>query len=147
MFRVVKGALVPADQYTVRKLRERNYHAGDLVQVVIKKLNNPKFHGLIHRIGQLCAKNIEQFEGWDAHKVLKRLQWEANIYCEEVPVYVDGGMVAVMRFPQSMSFDAMDDGARHVLARGLCAWIAKRYWPKLSADQVEEMAESFVEEV
>lgn len=146
MLRVDKGCFIPADGYTSRRLRERNYHAGDLVGCVIKKLNNPKFHRLVHRIGQLCAENIEAFHGMDAHTVLKRIQWEANIACEEIGVVVPGVGLAVMRFPKSMAFDSMDDGERHEAARAMCRHIAEKYWPGMEPDAIEEMAESFVGE-
>jgi hypothetical protein len=82
-----------------------------------------------------------------AHAVLKRLQWEGNIACEEVPVIVSGDMVATMRFPMSMSFDSMDDGARHEMAMAMCNWISQKYWKTLSPEAIAEMAESFVDEV
>lgn len=145
MMRVEKGCLVPADNYTVGRLRERNYHAGDLVACTIKKLNNPKFHRLVHRIGQLCAKNIEVFRGTDAHTVLKRLQIEGNIHCEAIGVVL-GGMAAEYRYPLSLDFETVDDGERHEIARAFCRLISERYWHELTPEQVEEMAESFVEE-
>ncbi len=145
--RVEKGALVPADRYSQGKLRERGYCKGDVLSATLKKVNNPAFNRLHHRIGQLCVQNIEAFQGMDAHKALKKIQWEANIACEEMPVLVDGKIAAVMRFPLSLSFENMDDGERHEVVRAMCRWISNTYWPELSPEQVEEMADSFVEEV
>jgi hypothetical protein len=34
----------------------------------------------------------------------------------------------------------------HDAARGICRTIAERYWKDLSAEQIEELAESFVGE-
>ena len=146
MMRVGEGVFEPADEYTRSRLRDRKYKRGDLVGCTFKKLNNPKFHRLIHRIGQLCAENIEAFSNMDAHMVLKRIQWEANIACEEIGVSVPGIGLAVMRFPRSLSFDSMDDGERHEVARAFCRHIASNYWHGLSAEKIEEMAESFVQE-
>lgn len=145
--RVEKGCLLPADGYALNQFKAKGYHTGDVLLAVLKKLNNPKFHRLIHRIGQLCEKNIEAFHGMDAHLVLKRLQWESGVHCEEIGVMVPGVGLAMMRFPLSWSFADTDDGARHEAARGLCRWIAQRYWPGMSAEAVEEMAESFVDDV
>jgi hypothetical protein len=144
--RVGKGCFEPADGYARDRLRARGYRMGDVVGCTFKKLNNPGFHRLIHRIGQLCAANIEAFRGMDAHAVLKRLQWEANIACEEIGVVVPGVGMAMMRFPKSLSFDSMDDGERHEAARAMCRHIAQKYWPTMDAEAIEEMAESFVEE-
>lgn len=146
MLRVIKGGFEPADSYVSGVLRQRGYAINDIVGAVITKINNPKFNGLHHRIGQLCAANIETFEGMEAHAVLKRLQWEGNIWCEEIPVFLDGGLVATMRFPRSMSFENMDDGERKIACRDMCRLIAKKYWPTITPEQVEAMAESFVTE-
>lgn len=146
MMRVVKGAFAPADNYTSQRLRERSYNVGDLVGCTFKKINNPKFHRLHHRIGQLCAANIEAFSGMDAHKVLKRIQFEGNIACDEVKVHIPGLGEVEMRFPRSLSFDSMDDGERHEVARAMCRYIAENYWKTLTPEQIEVMAESFVQE-
>lgn len=145
--RVIKGGLEPADPYAALQLRAKGYHIGDVLVATLVKLNNPGFNRLHHRIGQLCAANIEAFHGMDAHQVLKRIQWEANIHCEEVAVLVGGTLAATMRFPLSISFENMDDGQRHDVVLATCRWISKTYWPSLTSAQVEEMAESFVAEI
>lgn len=144
--RIIKGGLVPADGYAQSQLRAKGYKVGDVVTAELKKLNNPAFNRLMHRIGQLCVANIEAFHGMDAHQVLKRIQWEGNIGCEEMGVMVPGIGLAMMRFPLSMSFDNMDDGERHEIARAMCRHISQKYWPTLAPEQIEQMAESWVEE-
>lgn len=144
--KVIKGGLVPADAYAESQLRAKNYKIGDVIGAELKKLNNPKFNRLLHRIGQLCAANIEAFHGMDAHQVLKRLQWEANIWCEEMGVVVPGVGLAMMRFPLSMSFEEMDDGARHEAARSFCRYISEKYWPDLDEEQIVVMADTWVGE-
>ena len=145
--RIAKGHLDPADGYAAKQLRERAYHVGDVIEATLKKLNNPGFNRLHHRIGQLCASNIEAFSGMDAHQVLKRLQWEAGIHCEEVGVQVPGIGLAMMRFPLSLSFDDLEDGERHEVVRRMCRHISEKYWPSMSPEHIEEMAESFPDEV
>lgn len=145
MFRVEKGAIVPADNYTVSRLRSRGYRRGDIISADLKKPRNPGFHRLAHRIGQLCVESIEEFDGMDAHAVLKRLQWEANIGCEEMGVQVPGVGLAIVRIPRSLSFSEMDDGEFREIVAAFCRHIAARYWPGLDADAIESMAESFVE--
>ena len=144
--RVVKGSLIPADASTQGRMRERGYKVGDLVFAEITKPRNPKFHRLAHRIGSLCAQNIDAFSGMDAHKVLKRLQWEANIRCEEIGVQVPGVGLAMMRWPLSLGFESMEEGEFHEVTRQFCRHIAGTYWKTLSPEQIEQMAESMVDE-
>jgi hypothetical protein len=147
MMRVIKGGFEPADNYTQSKLRERNYHMGDLVTCTFKKLNNPKFNRLIHYIGILCQTHIEAFHGMDAHKILKRLQIEGNIHCEAIGVVIPGIGMAEYRYPLSLDFETIDDGARHEIGRAFCRWIAERYWKDMTPEAIEDMAGSFIEEV
>src|SRR4030067_506831 len=144
MLRIEKGAFLPADGYTASRLRERGYHTGELVGAIVAKLRNPRFNRLVHRIGQLCAANLGAFSGMDAHQVIKRVQLESGIACDETAIRVPGLGMVMHRTPRSLSFESMDDGEFHDAARGLCRWIAAEYWPTLSAEQVQEMAESFV---
>lgn len=144
--RVGKGCLLPADNYAAGKMRERGYHMGDLVKADITKPNNPGFHRLLHRIGQLCARNIDAFAGMEPHKVLKRIQIEGNIACEELGIRIPGIGMAIQRIPTSLSFDSMDDGERHEVARAMCRHIAEQYWPDMAPEKIEEMADSMVEE-
>lgn len=145
-FRVDKGCLRPADMSTNGRMREKGYKVGDLVFAEITKPRNPKFHRLIHRIGSLCAENIESFSGMDAHKVLKRIQWEANIGCEEIGVQVPGVGLAMMRWPLSLGFESMDESEFKEVSLNFCRHISARYWKDLTEDQIAEMAESMVDE-
>lgn len=145
-FRVVKDSLTPADPSVTSRLREKGYKVGDLVFAELVKPRNPGFHRLVHRIGALCSQNIEQFSGMDAHTVLKRLQWEAGIGCEEIGVQVPGAGLAMMRWPMSLGYESMDEGEFREVAQGFCRHIAATYWKTLDADQIAEMAESMVQE-
>jgi hypothetical protein len=146
--RVEKGMLVPADGFARNQLKAKGYHTGDVLAATLKKLNNPGFDRLLHRIGQLCAANIEAFHGLGAHQVLKKLQIESNTHCEDLPILLpELGIVATQRIPLSLNFEEVDDGLRHEIGLSWCRWIAKTYWTSLTPEQVEEMAESFVAEI
>lgn len=147
MLRVIKGGLTPADDYSASILRSRGYKIGDIVAGDIKKPRNPGFHRLAHRIGSLAAENIEAFAGLDGHAVLKRLQLEGDIACENIPLNFPGVGPVSYRIPLSLSFESMDDGDFHQIVAAFCAYLAKRYWPTLTADQIETMAELYVEPV
>lgn len=145
--RVVRGALQPADGLTEARLRAKGYRVGDIVFAEIKKPRRPAFHRLAHAFGHLVSDNIEDFEGMDPHKVLKRLQWESGIGCETLGVKVPGVGFVETRIPISLSFESMDDGEFEEVFRGLCRHVAKVYWPELDEDQIAAMAEVMPGEV
>lgn len=144
--RVIKGGFVPADDYAASRLREKGYKLNDVLAAQIVKLRNPRFNRLVHRIGQLVVANIEAFEGLEAHTAIKRLQMEGRIACDEIGIMVPGYGMVVQVIPRSMSFDSMDEWEYQEAARAICRLIAERYWPTLTPEQVEQMAESFVQE-
>lgn len=144
--RVVKGGLTPADSLTQSRLRQRGYRVGDVVFAEIRKPRNPRFHRLAHAFGRLVAENIDAFEGMDPHAVLKRLQWEANVGCEEMGVEVPGAGFAMIRIPRSLSFESMGQGEFHEVVRGMCRHVAQRYWPTLTPEEIEHMATVMVGE-
>ncbi|SDH26101.1 hypothetical protein [Nitrosomonas sp. Nm132] len=143
-FRVAKGALVPADSYAQERLRARKYHVNDVVAVSISKLRSLGFNRLVHRIGQLVVANIHDFHGMDAHDALKKMQLEGNIACDEMMVDFGEGEVKY-RIPRSLSFESMEEGEFRQVAVKFCEYIANRYWPDLDPEQIEHMAQSFVE--
>lgn len=160
--RVEKGGFVPNDRADKEDLQERNYKIGDVVQAVITKPRNPLFNRLVHRIGWLCIAHLKEFRDYQsAHLVLKRLQLEGNLGCDEIMIeqaIVDAtfpyllskpisqpGLVK-FRVPQSLSFENMDEHEFKEISKGFCRHISEYYWQDLDADAIEEMAESFVEE-
>ena len=90
-FKVIQGGLVPADAYAQSQLRNKKLKIGDVVRCDVRKLRNPKFNRLVHRIGQLCVKNLEQFKNMDPHAAIKRLQLESNAGCEEITISLNAG--------------------------------------------------------
>jgi hypothetical protein len=145
--RVIKGALQPADSLTEGRLRAKGYSVGDIVFAEIKKPRRPRFHRLAHAFGQMVADNIEEFEGMDPHKVLKRLQWESGVGCETIGARVPGVGFVEVRIPQSLAFESMDDGEFAETFRGLARHVAETYWPDLSPEEIEQMAEVMPGEV
>jgi len=145
--RVEKGMLMPADNYALSQLKAKGYHTGDVLVATLKKLRSAGFNRLVHRIGQLVVANIGAFAGMDAHKAVKRIQIEGRVACDEIGIMVQGYGMVIQFIPRSLSFESMDEGEFKEAARGLCRTIAERYWSTLTAEQVEELAESFVEDV
>lgn len=144
--RVVKGGFDVADITTQERLRGRSYRVGDLVFAEFKKPRNPKFHRFAHAFGSLCAENLQAFDGMTAHAVLKRLQIEADVGCDEIALNFPGIGPCTYRVPRSLSFESMDEGEFHEVMRGMSRHVAKQYWPSLTAEQIEQMAGVMVSE-
>ncbi|HXS04858.1 MAG TPA: hypothetical protein VN731_10305 [Rhodanobacter sp.] len=144
LWRVGKGVLVPHDAYTTSQLRDKGYHIGDVLIAELRKPRNPKFHGLAHGLGGLIAANLEPFDGVEAHQVLKRLQIEANVGCDEIALNFPGVGPCTYRVPRSLSFESMDEGEFKQVIASMCNYVSKTYWPSLSPEKIEAMAEVWV---
>lgn len=142
---VGKGALVPADANTVAALRAKGYRLGDELSATLKKARSPGFHRLAHQFGALLADNLEQFEGLDAHRVLKRLQIEGNVACDDVPLNFPGVGPCTYRVPRSLSFDNMDEGEFQEVFKAMCRHVARTYWPTCTPEQIAAMASAMPE--
>ncbi len=144
--KVGRGVLTPADDYAASQLRARGYAVGQIIQVEAFKLRSQAFNRLAHRIGGLVAENVPAFEGMDAHKALKRLQIESGTACDEIGISVPGFGMCIQKLPRSFSFESMDESEYRESVKSICRYVSKRYWPDLTPDQIEEMAESWVTE-
>ncbi|WP_420106536.1 hypothetical protein [Herbaspirillum huttiense] len=143
--RVHKGCLVPADGISQQRLRARNYRLNDIVFAEIRKPRNPKFHRLAHQLGIVLAENIAAFEGMGPHDVLKKLQREANIACEEVVAEIPGLGEIKIRQPLSLSFESLEEGEFRQVIGAMCAHVSAKYWPGMSPEQIELMASVYVD--
>jgi len=144
--RVQPGGFAPADRATQMRLRDRKYKTGDLVFMEIRRPRNPKFHGLAHQLGVLCAENLDAFEGVDAHQVLKRLQLEAQIGCDEMAIVVPGVGKCLHLIPRSLSYESMSQDEFYDVMKGFCRYIAAHYWKNLAPEQIENMAGVMIDE-
>lgn len=146
LLRVERGALVPADAHSQQRLRERGYRVGDVLAAELIKPRHPGFWRLAHRIGTLCVQNLDAFHGLTAHQAIKKLQFDTGLWCDITETEIPGLGVLLSKQPRSLAFESLDQGEFYELMKGLCGHIAATYWPHLSAEAVQEMAESFVEE-
>jgi len=138
---VGKGCFLPADERTKERLREYGFGLGEIVHAKITKPRNPRFHNLVHKLGQVCVENLEGFEHLTAHRAIKRLQYECGAGCDEMTANVPGVGPVTVRYPKSISFADMDDVEFHDLFQSICKHLATQYWPELEAEQIERMAE------
>ena len=144
LWRVGKGVLFPHDSFTTSQLRAKGYHIGDVLSAELRKPRSPQFHRLAHALGGLIAENVEAFAGVDAHDVLKRLQIEANIGCDEIALNFPGVGPCTYRVPRSLSFESMDDGQFKTVITAMCGYVSRTYWPSVSPEKIEAMAEVWV---
>lgn len=145
LWRVGKGQLVPFDDFTLAQVRTRGYKIGDVLAADLSKPRNPGFHRLAHQLGALLSENLEAFDGVQPHGVLKRLQIEANIGCDEIALNFPGVGPCSYRVPRSLSYASMDDGEFREVIAGMCRYVAKAYWPQCTPEQIEGMASAWVE--
>lgn len=139
--RVVKGGFRPADCTTESRLRDKGYNSGDIVFAQLTKPRNPKFHRLTHQFAIMLRDNIDEFSEIEPHSILKRIQYEANIGCEEIGAKVPGVGFVMIRIPKSLSFESMDQGEFSEVYRAMCRHVAETYWHGMTERQIAEMAE------
>lgn len=139
--RIQKGALVPADRHAVEALRGRKFGLGDVVFAKLSKPRNPRYHRLAHQFGVMLCENLDAFHGLDGHTALKRIQLEGNICCDEIALNFPGIGPCSYRIPQSLSFESMDQSRFEDVYGAMCEYVARTYWPELSAEQVAEMVD------
>jgi len=143
---VDKGCLRPAGTRDVDTLRKMQLGLGQIVQAKIHQPRNPRFFRLAHQLGQLVRQNIEGFELLDGHQVLKRLQIESGVQCDEMQVRVPGVGPALVRVPKSIAFDKMDEAEFKDMMRNLSVYISAEYWENCSPEQIEQMAGAMPDE-
>lgn len=143
--RVIKGGYGPADASTAATLREKGHRVGDLVFAEFVKPRSPGFHRLAHQLGGMLAENLDAFDGMEAHAVLKRLQIETGLGCDEMAVIFPGLGPCTYRIPRSLSYESMDQGEFEVVVSGFCRHVSKTYWPTCKPEQIEQMASIWVD--
>ena len=132
------GGFVPAYGWVSDVLREKGYRIGDIIHCSFSKPRNPKFNSLVHIFGNMLKNNIPGFEYLSAHQVLKRIQIEANIACDEVALIMPGVGPVTYRMPQSLSFASMEEGKFKEMFENIIKYVVTEYWPDLTPEQIEE---------
>jgi len=128
------------DDYTIRRMKERGYHHEDLLFASISKPRKPWYNRWVHKLGTLCVDNIEPFKYLDAHTSIKKIQWEADIECFHMVVLAKDIGPVDTRWPESISFENMEQGRFEEMFKKMCAYVCETYWPDMDPEQIEEMA-------
>lgn len=129
-----QGTFEPASAYYSAKLREKKYRVGDLVRAEITKPRYPKHHRLVFSTIRKVAENLDS--DVSEHQLLSILK----IKMGRVETMIDSASGKVYYIPESIAFDAMDEGAFSEFHRELCHIIARDYLPGMSQAQVAELA-------
>ena len=147
-FRVERGALVPANESARKLLRAKNLVRGDMIMIPERyfQKRNYEFHKKAHAIGKMLVESIDDFKGLDPHSAIKRVQRLGLIECEETTVVIPGMGEVTMVKPKSIAFSEMGQRRFYALVLNLCRFVAERYFPTMSAEDVLKLSESFVDE-
>ena len=144
IFKVAKGSLVPGDAYSVEAMRKIGLKIGDEVLITVYKPRSIGFNKFAHKLGGMIAANIEAYHGIGWHDTLKKIQIEAEIFCETTVADINGIKMKFVR-AESLSFENMDEIEFNSFVRQVCEYVVKKYWHDLEHWQVEEMAANFVD--
>jgi len=135
------GAFIPAHHSDASEMRARKLAVGDVLRADFRKRRNPRFFRLAHALARHVAENNDGFEvecaAEDWHKVLKRLQREAGICCEEQEIEIPGIGKLVAKFAASLAFDELDETEWLRVWNGLVDHVQRTYWPSMRTEDIE----------
>lgn len=129
------GTFEPASELYRQMLRAKRYRVGDMVRADLSKPRYPKHHRLVFATLRRVADNIDS--GMTEYQLLNILK----IKMGRVDTLVDSATGRVYYIPESIAFDAMEEGEFSVFHRDMCRVIARDYLPGMSQSQVAELAE------
>lgn len=136
-----RRCFVSADEMTDARLKAKGIQLGEVIGAQLLKDRDPKNWRRAHKLAQLLIENTDDFALYtDAHKVIKRLQLETGIGCEETAIRLDGYGMVMHRQALSLAFDAMEEPDFQEIYDGFAAHIIKKYWPDLDLAAIEDMA-------
>lgn len=167
------GCLVPVGHADRAILRQKKIKTGMRIRTTVSKERDYGQHKFCHKLGQFVEANVEGFEGKDAHTVIKALQLDGGIFCDEQEIDASPVVSAVLsaaavilgdaaakmlaavlpsiktikvKVPRSLAFDEMDEGDFQQFIRAICRHIAEKYLPTLTPEQVAEAIELMPDE-
>lgn len=131
------GTLTPANGVAGQIFEKRKYSVGREVFAQVTQPRNPGHWRRAHAIGELLVQQCEDFKHMDAHAALKVVQLKGGIGCDYYELCGE-----ILRVPQSLSFESMDQGTFNHVYLGFCRWIAENVWPELTPAQVAAQADA-----
>lgn len=135
------AALVAATDADRAKLRERGFRLNTRVFAHLWFPRNPRFFRLVHGLGELLGRQLDRFAGKDAHDVIKALQVESGVCCDQTKTDLPDGGQLIHTKAQSLSFHSMGEDKFKAFWSGVCAYVIAHDWPDLDEARLTEMAE------
>lgn len=139
-------SLVPHSIVDVRLMEDRKLGPGAVLRADISRPRSLVRWRRAHLLGSLVRANVPGFELCNSHEAIKKLQLEAGVFCDEQRIDVPGVGVLLRREARSLAFDEMEEGEFAQFWQGLCRYLASTYWPGLSDEEIEQMAEFMPQE-
>ena len=152
--KVVKGALVPASDADVERLRRLNLSLNQTVYAELDWHRLPHDLRRIHRLGQLLVEQTDRFAHMNAHQAIKTLQALSGAGCDVVSLKagmladLTGGeclgdpeeLVAVFQ-PWTLSPGRMSGAQFAELLDQLCRYVALNVWPECDPEDIASWTE------
>lgn len=120
--------LVPA--CTEAKRYQSKLQDGDIVRGKMTKPRSITFNSGAHMICSFLIENMAQFESYEAHNLLKRLQVESDTECEHIYIHVDGVGMILSRQARSFSFADMGQEQFDKAIQKITEHVQVKYWPE-----------------
>lgn len=103
---------------------------GDIIRGDMTKPRSITFNNAAHKIADFLIENMEQFESYEAHNLLKRMQVESDTECEHIYIHVDGVGMILSRQARSFSFDQMGQERYANAVQKITEHVQRKYWPE-----------------
>lgn len=130
--------LWPADTFTREWIASQ---APDTLHwVTAHKPRSPQYFRAIHKLCVFLGHHVEKFSRINAHAILKRLQLESTLYCDETFLTIKGFGEVRHLIPQSIGFDNMDESEFRAFFDALSDHIREVHWPEFSFDLLDKQA-------
>lgn len=129
-----QGTFEPASQLYRQKLRAKKYRVGDLVRADLTKPRYAKHHRLVFATLRKVVDNIDA--DMTEHQLLNILK----IKMGRVETFIDSSNGKVYYIPESIAFDAMEQGDFSEFHKEMCRVITRDFLPGMSEAQVAELA-------
>lgn len=71
----------------------------------------------------------------------------ADLYRAITGAFFKSNDVIPVLIPRSLSYESMEEGEFKQVVAGICGHVSKTYWPSLSPERIEAMADAMVDQV
>lgn len=141
---------VPMYPLDRRMLAGKGLAYGSATTIDVFADRNPRFWRKFHAMALFVADNVDDFEGLNAHDVLKKIQLAAKVHCEQEIVEADQSVVDALaalgvqapRFwrwkTKSLNFMDTDEIVAGEVWKAICDYVIATYFPSWDQDQIDD---------